>query len=127
MPTTNPNLNVIVVFPSLRFSLPCPLNLSSSLLHHTTQSPFSPRCNSDEGCLRWRKARTCLGIPEYDCETTESSWQQPVHIHEARLMHHPVNVKIHCRWRGANPYPIGMQLRQKNRRPALSHLSYGFL
>ena len=40
-----------------------------------------PRCNSDEGCLRWRKARTYFGIPRYACETYSSGWQQPNHIH----------------------------------------------
>ena len=37
--------------------------------------------------LRWRKARTYLGIPEYACETTGSARRQPEHIHMGRLTH----------------------------------------
>ena len=54
---------------SMRMSLPCSLILTSPLLHHTIQSLFFPRCSSDEGCLRWRKARTHLSIPGFACET----------------------------------------------------------
>ena len=50
----------------MRISIPMNLNLTLPLLHHTTQSPFSPRCNSDEGCLRLRKARIHLSIPDRD-------------------------------------------------------------
>ena len=35
--------------------------------------------------LRWRKARTYLGIPGYACETTGSARRQPDHIHMDRL------------------------------------------
>ena len=37
--------------------------------------------------LRWRKARTYLGIPGYACETTGSARRQPDHIHMGRLTH----------------------------------------
>ena len=37
--------------------------------------------------LRWRKARTYLGIPGYACETTGSARRQPGHIHMGRLTH----------------------------------------
>ena len=37
--------------------------------------------------LRWRKARTYLGIPGYACETTGSARRQPHHIHMGRLTH----------------------------------------
>ena len=37
--------------------------------------------------LRWRKARTYLGIPGYACETTGSARRQPDHIHMDRLTH----------------------------------------
>ena len=37
--------------------------------------------------LRWRKARTYLGMPGYACETTGSAWRQPDHIHMGRLTH----------------------------------------
>ena len=72
---------IIEVFP--------PLNLN--LLLATTKSFYPkslfPRCSNDEGCLRWRKARTYLGIPEYACETTGSARRQQDHIHMDRLMH----------------------------------------
>ena len=41
-----------------------------------TQSPKAlfPRCICDEGCLRWSKARTHLGIRRYAFETIASGW-----------------------------------------------------
>ena len=39
--TTNRNLNICTVFPSLRFSLPSTFTCNSPLLHHSTQRPFS--------------------------------------------------------------------------------------
>ena len=81
IPTTNRNLNVIVVFPSLRFFPPLSLNPILVTVTPYYPKPLFPRCNSDKGCLRWRKARTYLGIPEHACETTESARRQPDHIH----------------------------------------------
>ena len=59
-----------------------PLFLNPNL---ATVTPYYPKslfpCNSGEGCLRWRKARTHLGIPGYACETTASGWRPPNRIH----------------------------------------------
>ena len=85
LPTTNHN-NIFIVFPSLSLFPPLNLTRYSPLLHHSTQSLF-PRCSTVEGCLRWREARTNLGILGYACETTLSSWQQQDLLHFEGLIY----------------------------------------
>ena len=104
MPTTNRHLNIFTVCPSLRCSLPLTYNCYSPLLHHSTQSPFSPRCSNGKGCLRWRKARTYLGTPENASETTGSARRQPDHIHMDRLVH-PPDRNIFRFWPRREPVP----------------------
>ena len=65
---------------SLLFTL-----LSIYLSMHTATPSFLSITR--RAALRWRKARTYLGIPGYACETTGSARRQPDHIHMGRLTH----------------------------------------
>ena len=59
--------------------------LSIYLSMHTATPSFLSITR--RAALRWRKARTYLGIPGYACETTGSARRQPDHIHMGRLTH----------------------------------------
>ena len=61
------------------------LYLSIYLSMHTATPSFLSITR--RAALRWRKARTYLGIPGYACETTGSARRQPDHIHMDRLTH----------------------------------------
>ena len=109
---------IIEVFP--------PLNLQLLLAATTSFYPKSlfPRCSNDEGCLRWRKARTYIGIPGYACETTGSARRQPDHIHSVRLIYFRLKIfssQVGCEpirnWYAAQKQGVFL--------PTLSRLSYG--
>ena len=57
--------------------------LSIYLSMHTATPSFLSITR--RAALRWRKARTYLGIPGYACETTGPARRQPDHIHMDRL------------------------------------------
>ena len=61
------------------------MDLSIYLSMHTATPSFLSITR--RAALRWRKARTYLGIPGYACETTGSARRQPDHIHMGRLTH----------------------------------------
>ena len=61
MPATNHNLNFHLIL-SMKISFPLSLNLNLITVAPCYLKPPFPRCNSDKGCLLWRKARSYLGI-----------------------------------------------------------------
>ena len=94
------------------------LNLSIYLSIHTATPSFLSITR--RAALRWRKARTYLGIPGYACETTGSARRQPDHIHMGRLTHlQTENISMLAR-REPVPHWYATQ-RQKTDALPLSH------
>ena len=92
-------ITIIEVFPPVKLDL-----LLATTTSFYPKSLF-PRCSNDGDCLRWRKARTYLGIPEYACETTGSARRQPDHIHICMNMSASSRQKYLRFWLRREPVP----------------------